>query len=311
MNKFLLTFLVLSISLTLFAQNQVPFKQEEVIYGRKNGMALTLIVVRPEKPNGKAVISLVSGNWVSSYNNSQSDYFRKNTLPYINHGYTVFLVIHSSAPKFTIGDQLGDILRSIQFVRFNASKYKIDPENIAIRGHSSGGHLALLAATSDDIRNISSKDSISRMSSKVQAVVTLAPPTDFLNFGETGVTTEILKGFLQKNGYWGSFNYTQWDTATKIFIPIESLKEHRRLDSLLSPTQIVSKDDPPVYIIHGTSDKTVPIQQSKIFVDRYKKEGLEIVFVIKEGEEHDLPGFSEDDYRKMFLWLDKKLKLTN
>jgi acetyl esterase/lipase len=308
MNKLLLTFLSLSVSIGVFAQNQISFKQEEVIYGRKNGMALTLVAVMPENPNGKAIINLVSGGWWSSYTASQGEYM-KSALPFITHGYTVFLVIPSSIPKFTIGDQLGDILRSIQFVRFNANKYKIDPENIGIRGLSSGGHLALLAATSNDIKDMTSKDSISRMSSKVQAVVAFCPPTDFLNFGETGINTNMLKGFLQTNGYWGAFNYTQWDTATSVYIPIEDLKERRRLDSLFSPTQIVSKGDPAVYIIHGDNDKTVPIQQSKIFVDRYQKEGLEIVFVIKEGEDHDLVGFSQDDYTKMFLWLDKKLKL--
>ncbi len=293
----------------LFAQHQVAFTQEEVIYGRKSGMALTLNVLKPKNPNGKAVINLVSGNWVSSYNASQGGYL-KMALPFIEHGYTVFLVIHSSNPRFSISDQLGDILRSVQYVRFNAKKYAIDPANIAIRGHSSGGHLSLLAATSNDIKNTASTDSISRVSSKVQAVIAFCPPTDFLNWGSPGITPRnALKPFLQKNGIWGAFNFTKLDTLSKVYLPINDLKELVRLDSLMSPTNLVSKDDPPAYLVHGNRDRTVPIQQSTSFANNYKKEGLEVVFIIKEGEDHDLNGFTKEDFSTMFLWLDNKLKV--
>lgn len=307
------SFFVLALSFFtshLIAQNQPTFSQEEVIYGRKSGMALTLNVLTPKKPNGKAIINLVSGGWQSSYNASQGEYLRK-AIPFLEQGYTVFSVIHGSIPRFSIVDELGDILRSIQFVRYNSKKFQIDPLNIGIHGTSSGGHLSLLAATSDDIINPNSKDSISRVSSKVQAVVAFCPLTDFLNLGSNNITPRnVMKSFLQKNGVWGAFNYTKIDTITKVFVPIEDFEEQARLDSLMSPTHIVSKDDPPVYLVHGNSDRTVPIQQSNIFSAKYIKEGLEVVYIIKEGEDHDLKGFSNDDYSKMFTWLSKKLKLT-
>lgn len=309
MYKLLLLFFFSTVTSYLLAQGPLPFTQEELVYGRKSGMALTLNVLTPKNPNGKAIVNLVSGGWVSSYNASQREYL-KNALPFVEQGYTVFSVMHGSIPRFSIADQLGDILRSIQFVRYHAKKFQIDPENIGIHGTSSGGHLSLLAATSNDIINTNSRDSISRVSSKVQAVVAFCPPTDFLNWGSKNITPRnFMKSFLQKNGTWGAFNYTKYDTITKVYIPIEDLKEQIRLDSLMSPTHIVSKDDPPVYLIHGNSDKTVPIQQSNVFAESYKKEGLEIVFIIKDGEDHDLKGFSKDDYAKMFNWLSKKLKL--
>lgn len=307
------SFWVLAISFFsshLIAQNQPAFSQEEVIYGRKSGMALTLNVLTPKKPNGKAIINLVSGGWQSSYETSQGEYLRI-ALPFLKQGYTVFSVMHSSIPRFSIVDQLADILRSIQFVRYNAKKFKIDAQNIGIHGASSGGHLSLLAATSDDIINPNSKDSISRVSSKVQAVVAFCPPSDFLNWGTKNITPRnFMKSFLQKNGLWGAFNYTRIDSTSKVFVPIESMKELSILDSLISPTQIISNDDPPVYLVHGTKDRTVPIQQSNTFFEKYQKQGIEIVYIIKEGEDHDLKGFSEEDYSKLFVWLSKKLKLT-
>src|SRR5688500_1550241 len=41
-------------------------RKEDVVYGRKFGLALTLDVFTPAKPNGRGVILCVSGGWVSS-----------------------------------------------------------------------------------------------------------------------------------------------------------------------------------------------------------------------------------------------------
>ena len=41
-------------------------RTEDVIYGRKFGMALTMDVFQPAKPNGCAVLFLVNGGWLPS-----------------------------------------------------------------------------------------------------------------------------------------------------------------------------------------------------------------------------------------------------
>ena len=139
----------------LNAQEDKSYKEEEVIYGRKHGMALTMIVLTPEKPNGKGVLSLVSGNWISSYEHALR-WYMDGTTPFLENGYTVFLTMHSSNPRYDIAEGVADIKRAIQFVRYNAEKFNIDPNNIGITGSSAGGHLSLTMATSDDIKNIES-----------------------------------------------------------------------------------------------------------------------------------------------------------
>ena len=45
------------------------YPQEEFIYGRKDGIALTLVEIKPKlRSNGKAIIYVISGSWFSSYN---------------------------------------------------------------------------------------------------------------------------------------------------------------------------------------------------------------------------------------------------
>lgn len=43
-----------------------PSYVSDVIYARKDGMALTYDIIRPENPNGAAVIFMMSGGWYSS-----------------------------------------------------------------------------------------------------------------------------------------------------------------------------------------------------------------------------------------------------
>ena len=40
--------------------------EPDVIYGRKDGMALTMDVITPAKPNGAAVLWIQSGGWFST-----------------------------------------------------------------------------------------------------------------------------------------------------------------------------------------------------------------------------------------------------
>src|SRR5262245_40938270 len=39
----------------------------DVVYGHKAGMALTFDIYRPARPNGAAVVSIVSGGWRSGW----------------------------------------------------------------------------------------------------------------------------------------------------------------------------------------------------------------------------------------------------
>jgi acetyl esterase/lipase len=220
-------------------------------------MGLTMIVVKPNKVNGKGIINIISGGWVSRYESYPNSL--EEAKPFLSAGYTVFLVMHSSTPIFDITDAVKDIKRSIQFVRYNASSYGIDPNNIGITGGSSGGHLALVAGTSDDISNPAAKDPIERVSSKIQAVAVFYPPTDFLNWGEAGFNPVIQKTLLEQYGLLGAFEFKQFDSTKYLYIPIEDEEKIAVIVKSISPAQLVTADDAPTYIIHGDNDRNVPL----------------------------------------------------
>src|SRR5262249_16078963 len=115
-------------------------RSQDVIYGRKYGLALTMDVFTPKKANGVGVIFVVSGG---SFPGPQAIH-PAFAAPLLKRGYTVFAVVHGSQPKFTVPEIVEDMHRAVRFVRHNAARFKIDPDCLGIYGASAGGHLSLM-----------------------------------------------------------------------------------------------------------------------------------------------------------------------
>ena len=118
---------------------------QDIIYHKTEGVALTMDVFIPEKPNGAAVIKIVSGGWKSSHDRVKDNYSK----PYTDHGYTVFAVVHGSQPRYKVRDIMGYMHRAVRFIRYNANQWNIDPKRIGVTGASAGGHLSLILATKE------------------------------------------------------------------------------------------------------------------------------------------------------------------
>jgi hypothetical protein len=77
---------------------QAPARQPsvttDVVYGHKDGLALTLDVHRPAHPNGAGLISIVSGGWQSSVELARI--FTQAYPPLNEKGFTIFAVRHGS-----------------------------------------------------------------------------------------------------------------------------------------------------------------------------------------------------------------------
>src|SRR5262249_14492929 len=105
-------------------------RTEDIIYHRKSGTALTMDVFQPAKANGLGIAFMVSGGWSSAHESINPAFYK----PFLDHGYTVFAVVHGSQPKFSIPEIEQDIHRAIRFIRHNAEKYGVDPDHIGISG---------------------------------------------------------------------------------------------------------------------------------------------------------------------------------
>ena len=282
------------------------YTQYEFIYGRKDGMALSLFRIQPKiKPNGKAVIYIVSGGWVSSYNGIEV-----NTLlveQHLQKGFTVFAVVHGSAPRYAIPDALNDVKRAVRYIRYNAQKFAIDPDRIGITGFSAGGHLSLLIALGDDVVNPTSTDPVERVSARVQAAAVLFPPTDLLNWGGPGLNMVNAKELVKARGSYGAIDFRTWTEKYRIYEEVSDTSARSKIGKEMSPMYYVSKDDPPVFIMHGDKDATVPLQQSQAIIARMNEEGVKTKFIIKKGGGHN-PADMFPEFNEFVNWFDEHLK---
>ncbi len=274
----------------LWAQGQPKFtRNEDVIYGRKFGTALTLDVFQPEKPNGAGVIFVVSGGWFSSHEGINPKPFQ----PLLERGYTIFAVVHGSQPKFQIPEIVQDMHRAVRFIRHNAARVNVDPNKLGITGGSAGGHLSLTIGTQGAPGKADAKDPVDRESSAVQAVACFFPPTDFLNYGKPGVDGVgfgILKGFKAAFG------------------PRSDTPEGRQeLGREISPIYYIKSNLPPTLIIHGDADELVPIQQAETFIQKAKDAGATARLIVKPGKAHGWKD-SEPDWIAIADWFDQYLR---
>jgi acetyl esterase/lipase len=308
MNRLVLHFLTFAMGLTLARSaisqtttNPDFTRKEDVIYGRKHGMALTLDVFTPkDKPNGLGVIFVISGGWFSSHDAISPAFID----PFIKRGYTVFAVVHGSQPRFTIPECIDDMNRSVRFIRHNASSFGIDPERIGIYGLSAGGHLSLMQGLSGDKGKIASLDAVSRSPSRVKAVAAFFPPTDFLNYSKPGEIA-IGRGILQD--FKAAFDFHHYDIMQKVYVADTDESKIQEIGRTISPVNHVSKDDPPVLILHGDADKLVPIQQAELIIQKLRAVGVPTKLVVRKGKGHGWENMAKD-MEIVADWFDEHLK---
>jgi acetyl esterase/lipase len=278
------------LSLALLASQAAPApaadepaftRQEDVIYGRKFGTALTMDVFRPKRPaNGAAVVVVVSGGFFSSHDAINPSFAR----PLLDRGYTVFAVVHGSQPRYTVPEIIQDMNRGIRFIRHHAKDYGIDPGRVGVSGASAGGHLSLMLGTAGGQGDPKAADPVDRESSRVQAVACFFPPTDLLNYGTTGHA--LLRPIDHSPPFRAAFDYRELDQESRLWVPVTDPDRLREITQKISPVYHVTPDDPPTLIVHGDADTLVPLQQSRLIVDKLKAAGVEAKLVVKPGAGH-------------------------
>ena len=247
-------------SLDIFAQAPPARITPDVVYGHKDGMALTFDVYTPPNPNGAGVLFMVSGGWVSTWAPPESGLRRFELL--LNKGFTVFSVRHGSSPRYKVPDAAADVERAVRFIKLNATKFGVDSARLGAWGGSAGGHLSLMLGLDPDAGDSQSRDEVLRGASGVAAVVAWFPPVD-------------LRG---------------WTGPSKEFPALEFADD---LAASVSPILFVSRDDPPTLLIHGDADKLVPISHSQRIHAALKDAGVTSEFVTIPGGTHGWGGNPE------------------
>ena len=253
-------------------------RTQDVIYMKAGGTAFTMDVLKPAKPNKAAVVFMVSGGWISDHSMLKS-FGPDIEKVFGDGGFTVFEVVHGAQPRFKVAEIVEQVRTAVRFVHAHAADYGIDTNRVGVSGISSGGHLALMIAGSPD--------------SPVNAVAAIAPPTDLANWGKPG--------FVLID-----------DPQMAVFIPalgIDPKAPKNEIESLvqkLSPITYVNPKYPPTLIVHGDSDKIVPLQQAQAMDQALTKAGVDHNLEVIPGGGHDDKTFGPG-LMKALQWFRDKL----
>ncbi|MCM3388761.1 alpha/beta hydrolase [Ureibacillus chungkukjangi] len=192
-------------------------------------------------PPYKVIVALHGGGWSSGDRKSAS---LRNIQMAAQQGYVVVNVGYRLSDQAKWPAQLYDVKAAIRYIRANAKQYRFDTRNIVVWGNSAGGHLAsMLAVTNgmEEMEDLSMGNP--KASSEVQGVVSW--------YGISDITTLPDASINIANRLMG-FNVREKTDEAKV----------------ASPIYHVTKDFPPIYMIHGTNDRIVPFEQSVDFAKK-------------------------------------------
>lgn len=270
---------------TLSAASAVAAEVEilpDLIYGHKDGMALTLDVLKPKTgANGAAILYMVSGGWVSRWSPPKEAAERFQFL--LDKGFTVVVIRHGSSPRYFVPDAVSDIRRAVRFVRYNAKSWGVDPERLGIHGGSAGGHLSLMIGLGGDPGDPTDEEPFMRESNRVASVVAYYPPVDLRTWARGPMLATSEQRF-------------------------PALNFERNLAADISPILFVTADDPPTLLIHGDKDTTVPIEHSQRMIAALKEHGITSNFITIPGAGHGFRGADQERAQAaMLAWFEKTL----
>src|SRR5262245_14038601 len=190
-------------------------------------------------------------------------------------GFAVAGVSIRSSSQVKFPGQLHDVKSAIRWLRTNAARYDLDPNRIAIIGDSSGGWTAAIAAVTGDVPQLEGTVGVTGASSAVQAAVAFFPPTAFLAMDRAALRP------CTPNAPPGSRAVFCHDDASSpesrlIGCAIQSCPEKVEL---ANPVRYVSRDDPPIMILHGQSDPLVPHNQGELLYEALSTACRDAVFI--------------------------------
>lgn len=182
-----------------------------------------------------------------------------------------------------------DGARVVQFVRAKAADWNIDPKRVALSGGSAGACMSIWIASHDDMVEPDSADPVARQSTRVSAVVSYAGPTTL----DPAVILEHVGG--RRDIHPSLLPFFAVTSIDDLATP-----EKRKLVEEASALNLLSSDDPPMYLKHGGVLDNVPLPDDasyglsihhpmfgKLLKDRYDELEIEC-YLACTGQQPDI-----------------------
>ena len=205
-------------------------------------------------------------------------------------GYVVASVSYRFIGEAPHPAAIQDVKASIRWLRANAGKYRVDPDRIMTWGGSAGGHLAALAATSCGVAALEppADSSGPPRNDKVEQQTPGAARTD--------VQSDCVQGAVTWYGIFDFRNKPLGPPEKALLGCAASACTEAQLASA-SPAAYLGPKTPPMLMIAGSEDHTVPPSQSKDFYAAMQARGLKSELMIIPGVDHSFIGPTHEETR--------------
>lgn len=229
------------------------------------------------KPDAKApvLVNIPGGAWVIGMRRPQA-------YPLMGHlteeGWICVSIGYRVSPRHTWPSQIVDVKRALAWVREHIAEYGGDPDFIAISGGSAGGHMASLAAlTANDPQW---QPGFADADTSVVAAVPFYGRYDMFSTDGVGrgpFVKVLLRWMVMKKDY----------------------RSHPEIYQDASPINHVHADAPPFFILHGSNDSLIPVEEARDFVAALEPASTSpVVYAEIPGAQHafDIFGSSHSHY---------------
>lgn len=180
---------------------------------------------------------------------------------FLSHNVAAFVLRYRHGSRYHYPTTLLDAQRALRLIRARAQEFRVDPAKIGVFGGSAGGHLAALTSTLYDNKLLPAApyvaDATDALSAKPAFALLLYPVIDLSD-----------------------------DMVTHRGSRTNLTQDNPDLYDLLSPQKHVTRDTPPMFIVHGTNDRLVPVKNSLLFYEACLKAGVSVEMHILENGPH-------------------------
>jgi acetyl esterase/lipase len=214
--------------------------ERNVSYGTDDYQMLDIAYEHDTSRLHPAIVMIHQGGWMQGDKSSYHGLMAR----YAQLGYVTVSINFRPSGKARFPAAIEDCKLAIRWLRVHAATYGVDPNRIGVTGWSSGAHLAMLLALSDD--ESGEDEPYQGVSSRVQAAVCVSGVYDLL---------------MQEQG---QFPNREDDAAVVRFLG-GTARQRPELAKQASPINYLSTDDPPLLVFHGELDRRIDAEQARQF----------------------------------------------
>ncbi|MDQ2625605.1 MULTISPECIES: alpha/beta hydrolase [Mycolicibacter] len=213
-------------------------------YGGRNTLDIWRHRDLPHDGRAPVLLQVPGGAWMVGSKRGQAHPLMSHL---VERGWVCVSINYRLSPRSTWPDHIIDVKRALAWTKAHIADYGGDPDWVAVTGGSAGGHLCSLTA------------------------LTAGDPQFQPGFADADTSVRAAVPF------YGVYDFTGDTDLHPLLTPALSayvFKQSRRRfpDTYRTASSMtyISADAPPFFVLHGSNDSLVPVEQARAFTARLR-----------------------------------------